>query len=98
MRNERRLQTGTLESRRFAERVQVVMGLTARLDALPFSDSDGRDALLGEILGRPLPATVRSTRRSTAITVGAGAVVASDVPTMTVVTGAGSVERRRLES
>jgi len=58
MPEERRLRRGTPESRRFAERVQVVMELTSRLNALPFSDLDARNALLGEILGRPLPDTV----------------------------------------
>lgn len=33
------------------------MGLTSRLNLLPFDDLDGRKALLGEILGRPLPGT-----------------------------------------
>jgi acetyltransferase-like isoleucine patch superfamily enzyme len=41
-----------------ADRVQVVMDLTSRLNVLPFSDLDGRRALLGQILGRPLPETV----------------------------------------
>ena len=55
MRNERRLATGTPESRAFAQRVDTVMGLTARLNALPFDDLVGRRALLAEIFGRPLP-------------------------------------------
>lgn len=55
---ERRLRTRTPESRRFAERVQVVMELTSRLNVLPFSEIGERNALLGEILGRPLPDTV----------------------------------------
>jgi len=55
MLEERRMRTRTPESRRFAERVQVVMELTSRLNMLPFSDLAGRNALLGEILGRPLP-------------------------------------------
>ena len=59
MLEERRLRTGTPESRRFAERVEAVMALTARLNALPFDDTEGRDALLGEILGRPVSSTVR---------------------------------------
>jgi acetyltransferase-like isoleucine patch superfamily enzyme len=58
MREERRLQARTPESRAFVERVQVVMELTSRLNLLPFSDLEGRNALLGEILGRPLPPTV----------------------------------------
>ena len=55
MRGERRLPTRTPESRAFAERVQVVMGLTARLNALPFDDLDGRRTLLTEIFGGPVP-------------------------------------------
>jgi acetyltransferase-like isoleucine patch superfamily enzyme len=58
MLEERRLPTKTPESRAFAERVQVVMGLTSRLNVLPFDDVEGRAALLGEILGRPLSETV----------------------------------------
>ncbi|HEY1538875.1 MAG TPA: sugar O-acetyltransferase [Solirubrobacteraceae bacterium] len=38
--------------------MQVVMELTSRLNVLPFSDIETRNALLGEILGRPLPDTV----------------------------------------
>lgn len=55
MRDERRLPTRTPESRAFAERVQVVMGLTARLNALPFDDLARRRALLAEIFGGPVP-------------------------------------------
>ena len=58
MLEERRMPTRTPESRAFAERVQVVMELTSRLNVLPFDDLDGRNALLGEILGRPLPSAV----------------------------------------
>jgi acetyltransferase-like isoleucine patch superfamily enzyme len=52
------MRTQTPESRRFAERVQVVMDLTSRLNVMPFSDVDARNALLGEIFGKPLSATV----------------------------------------
>ena len=55
MRGERRLPTRTPESREFAARVQVVMGLTARLNALPFDDLEGRRVLLTEIFGGPVP-------------------------------------------
>jgi acetyltransferase-like isoleucine patch superfamily enzyme len=55
---ERRLRTRTPESRAFAERVQLVMDLTSRLNVLPFSDLAGRNALLGEILGNPPPQTL----------------------------------------
>jgi acetyltransferase-like isoleucine patch superfamily enzyme len=58
MPEERRLRAGTPESRSFAERVQVVMELTSRLNLLPFAEVEARNALLGEILGRPLPGTV----------------------------------------
>ncbi|MBB2948878.1 acetyltransferase-like isoleucine patch superfamily enzyme [Actinoplanes lutulentus] len=55
MRNEQRLPTRTPESRAFAERVQLVMGLTARLNALPFDDLDGRRTVLTAIFGGPVP-------------------------------------------
>ncbi|WP_037574453.1 sugar O-acetyltransferase [Phaeacidiphilus oryzae] len=55
MRNEQRLRSRTPESRAFVERVQLVMGLTARLNALPFDDLDGRRELLEEIFGNPVP-------------------------------------------
>lgn len=52
------MRTHTPESRQFAERVQVVMDLTSQLNVLPFSDLEGRAALLSAILGRPFPETV----------------------------------------
>jgi acetyltransferase-like isoleucine patch superfamily enzyme len=55
VRDERRLPTRTPESRAFADRVQLVMGLTGRLNALPFDDLTGRRALLTEVFGGPLP-------------------------------------------
>ena len=55
MRNEQRLPTRTPESRAFAQRVQLVMTLSARLNALPFDDLAGRRSLLTEIFGRPVP-------------------------------------------
>lgn len=55
MRNESRLPTRTPQSRAFAERVDVVLGLTARLNQLPFDDLAGRRALLTEIFGGPVP-------------------------------------------
>jgi acetyltransferase-like isoleucine patch superfamily enzyme len=58
MPEERRLRRRTPESRAFSERVHVVMELTSRLNVLPFSDVETRNALLGEILGKPLPDTV----------------------------------------
>lgn len=38
-----------------SERVLAVTALTSRLNVLPFDDEQGRKALLGDILGRPLP-------------------------------------------
>lgn len=55
MRNEQRLPTRTPESRAFAERVALVMGLAARLNQLPLDDVDGRRELLTEIFGGPVP-------------------------------------------
>ncbi|MGO4257362.1 sugar O-acetyltransferase [Marmoricola sp. RAF53] len=55
MRDERRLPARTPESRAFAERVELVMALTARLNALPFDDLDGRRKLFTEIFGGPVP-------------------------------------------
>ena len=55
MRDERRLPVRTPESRAFAERVQQAMHLSARFNALPFDDLDGRRALLTEIFGGPIP-------------------------------------------
>lgn len=57
MTQERRMRTRTPESKAFAERVQVVMELTSRLNALPFGDLEARNGLLGEILGGPFPPT-----------------------------------------
>jgi acetyltransferase-like isoleucine patch superfamily enzyme len=55
VRGEQRLRTRTPESRAFAQRVQVVMGLTARLNTLPFDDLQGRRSLLHDIFGGPVP-------------------------------------------
>ncbi len=55
MRNERRLHSKTPESRAFAERVQIVMSLTARLNLLPFDNLSARKALFSEIFGQPIP-------------------------------------------
>ena len=55
---ERLVPRRTPESRRIIERVQEVMVLTSGLNVLPFDDTEARSALLGEILGRPLPKTV----------------------------------------
>jgi acetyltransferase-like isoleucine patch superfamily enzyme len=55
VRNEQRLRTRTPESQAFARRVQEVMHLTSRLNALPFDDLDARRAVLSEIFGGPVP-------------------------------------------
>lgn len=55
MHNEQRLPTGTPESKAFAERVQVAMGLCARLNAHPFDDLIGRRTLLTDIFDMALP-------------------------------------------
>jgi acetyltransferase-like isoleucine patch superfamily enzyme len=178
---ERRIRTRTPEWRTIYDRIQVAMELTSRLNVLPFSDLDSRNALLNQLLGKPLPdkaiihppfystyglgielgertsvgqacsfldlggitigAGTMISPKVTLITeghpvdpaerhdfitlapivieadvwigaaatvlpgvrighgsvVGAGAVVAKDVPPLTVVTGAGHVERNRLE-
>ncbi|GIE92395.1 sugar O-acetyltransferase [Actinoplanes regularis] len=58
MRNEQRLRARTPESRAFAERVQLVMNLTARLNALPFDDLEARRIVLTEIFGGPIPGSL----------------------------------------
>jgi acetyltransferase-like isoleucine patch superfamily enzyme len=58
MRNERLIPRGTPESRAVTERIQIVLDLTSRLNALRHSDTDARAALLSEILGRPVPDTL----------------------------------------
>ena len=55
MRDEQRIPNRTPESRAFAERVRLVMEVTARLNAAPFDDLDQRRALLTEIFGGPVP-------------------------------------------
>jgi acetyltransferase-like isoleucine patch superfamily enzyme len=53
--NEQRIPRGTPESRAFADRVQVVMAMAARLNALSFDDLGGRRQLLEEIFGQSVP-------------------------------------------
>jgi acetyltransferase-like isoleucine patch superfamily enzyme len=55
VRDEQRLKGRTPESRAFAERVQLVMNLTSRLNLLPFHQLEARRALLVEIFGGPVP-------------------------------------------
>jgi acetyltransferase-like isoleucine patch superfamily enzyme len=55
MQNERLIPRRTSESREVSERIQLVMDLTSRLNVLRHGDVEGRRALLGEILGRPVP-------------------------------------------
>jgi acetyltransferase-like isoleucine patch superfamily enzyme len=57
MLEERRIRTRTPEWRTVYDRIQVAMELTSRLNVLPFSDITSRKALLGELLGKPLPET-----------------------------------------
>jgi acetyltransferase-like isoleucine patch superfamily enzyme len=52
---ERRIRTRTPEWRALAERIQLAMDLTSRLNVLPYSEVEARNALLGELLGSPLP-------------------------------------------
>ncbi|MFI1196462.1 sugar O-acetyltransferase [Micromonospora sp. NPDC020750] len=58
VRNEQRLRTRTPESRAFAERVQLVMDLTSRLNGLPFGDLEARRTVLTEIFGQPIPGSL----------------------------------------
>lgn len=58
MQYEQRLPTGTAESRAFADRVQVAMTLSARLNALPFDDLPQRTSVLEQLFGRSLPASL----------------------------------------
>ncbi|GAA4218273.1 DapH/DapD/GlmU-related protein [Actinocatenispora rupis] len=58
MRNEQLIPRRTPESRAATERIQLVMDLTSRLNVLRHNDIEGRTALLGEILGRPVPETL----------------------------------------
>lgn len=53
MLEERRIRTRTPEWREIYDRIQVAMDLTSRLNALRFSDVEARNALLGELLGKP---------------------------------------------
>jgi acetyltransferase-like isoleucine patch superfamily enzyme len=50
---ERRIPTRTPEWRTIYERIQVAMDLTSRLNVLPFSDVESRNALLSDLLGTP---------------------------------------------
>lgn len=54
---ERRIPTRTPEWRAVHDRIQVAMEITSRLNVLNFTDVETRNTLLGELLGRPLPAT-----------------------------------------
>jgi acetyltransferase-like isoleucine patch superfamily enzyme len=55
VRNQQRLETRSPDSRAFAERVQLVMTLSARLNALPFDDLEERATVLAQIFGRHVP-------------------------------------------
>ena len=58
MREEQLIPRRTRESRMATDRVQIVMDLTSRLNALRHSDVEARAALLSEIFGRPVPETL----------------------------------------
>lgn len=57
MLEERRIPTRTPEWRAIYDRIQAAMEITSRLNVLRFSDIDSRNALLTELLGKPLPET-----------------------------------------
>ncbi|MCP2255287.1 hypothetical protein LY13_004061 [Prauserella aidingensis] len=48
----------TPEFARHAQRIAEVTDATSRLNALPFSDNEGRDELLSVVFGGPLPESV----------------------------------------
>lgn len=52
---ERRISTRSSQWRELYSRIQIAMELTSRLNALPFSDTEARLALLGELFGDPHP-------------------------------------------
>ncbi|WP_399088363.1 sugar O-acetyltransferase [Streptomyces sp. BBFR2] len=53
-----RLYVRTAEFARVAERIEYVNTLTSRLNALPYDDKATRNALLSEIIGKPVPGSV----------------------------------------
>jgi acetyltransferase-like isoleucine patch superfamily enzyme len=57
MLEERRIRTRTPEWRATYDRIHVALELTSRLNALRFSDTDSRTAVLRELVGKPLPET-----------------------------------------
>jgi acetyltransferase-like isoleucine patch superfamily enzyme len=52
---ERHIRTRTPEWRTLFDRINVAMDLTSQLNVLRFTDVDTRNALLTELLGKPLP-------------------------------------------
>jgi acetyltransferase-like isoleucine patch superfamily enzyme len=52
---ERRIPTRSPEWRKLYEQIQIAMDLTSRLNALRFSETDSRRALLGELFGDAHP-------------------------------------------
>ena len=58
VRDERLIPRRTPQSRAATDRVAVVMELTSRLNRLRHSDVVARNALISEILGRPMPETL----------------------------------------
>lgn len=57
-RTEQVMYVQTPEFTHHAERIAEVTDATSRLNALPFSDSEGRAALLSVVFGGPLPESV----------------------------------------
>ena len=55
MAEEQRIPIPSPQWRALHARIEVAMELTSRLNALPFGDVESRNALLAELLGRPLP-------------------------------------------
>lgn len=51
------IRTRTPEWRAIYDRIQVAMTLTSRLNVLPFTDVESRNALLAELFGKQLPET-----------------------------------------
>ncbi|MGO4343287.1 sugar O-acetyltransferase [Pedococcus sp. 2YAF34] len=53
---EQRIAISSPQWRALHDRIQVAMELTSRLNTVPFGDVETRNALLAELLGKPLPA------------------------------------------
>jgi acetyltransferase-like isoleucine patch superfamily enzyme len=53
---EQRIPIRSPQWRALHDRIQVAMELTSRLNAVPFGDVQTRNALLAELMGKPVPA------------------------------------------